>query len=437
MSPVKPDKARPVRAEAARTLTRVLRQHQSLSDQAASVAESDQALWQELCFGTCRWYFQLQALLALLLHKPFKPKDTDLHALALIGLYQLIHLRIPDHAVVSQTVAACDALGKSWAKKLLNALLRRFVREQTELLDKIQASQSAECGLPEWLSRRLQNDWPNDWETIAQASLQRPPMMLRVNPLRGTREAYLQRLQAEQIQAQPIPHTDSGLILAHPVSVAQLPGFERGDVSVQDGAAQLAAMLLDPKPGLRILDACAAPGGKTAHLLELEPRIQELVALEAQPDRCETLKQTLTRLGLSASIVCDDARHPERWHQGALFDRILLDAPCSATGVIRRHPDIKLLRQEAEIARIADIQRQLLQALWRCLKPAGVLLYTTCSILKQENEQQLLRFLTEQSDATESPLAADWGIQQKVGRQRLPGEDDMDGFYYARLVKQS
>jgi 16S rRNA (cytosine967-C5)-methyltransferase len=260
-------------------------------------------------------------------------------------------------------------------------------------------------------------------------------MSLRVNRLKYSREAYLDLLHHAHIDAHPLSETMAGIQLAQACPVGQLPAFEQGAVSVQDGAAQLASELLDARPEHRVLDACAAPGGKTAHLLELTPSLSELTALDVQPDRCEKLHQTLARLELSANVVCADARYPGNWHSGELFDRILIDAPCTATGVIRRHPDIKLLRQSTDLDSITQIQRQLLDALWPLLKPSGQMLYTTCSILKAENQHQIEAFMTRHPDARESKISIDWGIACSAGRQRLPGEQGMDGFYYARLIK--
>lgn len=431
--------ALPVRAQSARLIAQIIRQQHNLSDLLANAPKfpdpRDQSLLQELCFGTCRWFYPLQSILDQLTQKPFKPKDSDIRALALIGLYQLIHLQTPDHAAVSETVAACQPLGKRWASKLLNAILRRFLREQSNLIADLEAIPEAHWSLPQWLIDQICSDWPDEAASIREALLQRPPMSLRVNRLKYSREAYLDLLQQANIESHPLTDTTAGIQLTQACAVGQLPAFEQGALSVQDGAAQLASELLDVQPGHRVLDACAAPGGKTAHLLEMTPTLGELTALDVQADRCEKLHQTLARLGLSATVVCADARYPGNWYSGELFDRILIDAPCTATGVIRRHPDIKLLRQPTDIDSITQIQRQLLDALWPLLKPTGQLLYTTCSILKAENQHQIEAFIDRHPDASESKIHVNWGIECGVGRQRLPGEQGMDGFYYARLVK--
>lgn len=432
-------KTEPLRAQAARLLTQVIRNQKTLSELLDGTNKPsdprDQALLQELCYGTCRWFFQLQSILDLLTQKPFKPKDTDLRMLALMGLYQLIHMQTPDHAAVSETVNAAQALGKRWASGLLNAVLRRFLREQSSLLSQTQQQDEACWSLPQWLIDQIQHDWPDQAEMIRKGSLERPPMTLRANQCHQTREAYLNRLQSAQLPCRALTETQSGIQLDHPCAVGQLPGFDEGDVSVQDGAAQLATELLQLQPGQTVLDACAAPGGKTAHILESEPRLTRLVAIDVQENRCAKLQQTLFRLGLAADIICADARQPQDWHDGVLFDRILLDAPCSATGVIRRHPDIKLLRTPKDILNIQHMQQQLLDALWMLVKPGGLLLYTTCSILKSENQGQIESFLSRHADTREHPMDQNWGVACSAGRQRFPGEQGMDGFYYARLVK--
>lgn len=434
-----PKKHLSARAQAARTLAQVLQQQINLTALfSASPRQDDpraQALAQELCYGACRWFHQLDAILETLVRKPFKAKDTDIRALALIGLYQLIHLQTPPHAAVSETVNASHELGKRWAAGLLNALLRRFLREQPSIMARMEPNPTTRWSLPVWLIDRIQLDWPEQASGIFEAGNQRPPMMLRVNQRQYSREAYLLALKESGLAATAIPFTAYGIQLAAPCSVQKLPGFDEGVVSVQDGAAQIATELLDLQPHLRVLDACAAPGGKTAHMLEAVPGLETLVAVEVQTDRCDTLRQNLARLKLQADVVCGDARQPQHWHSGGLFDRILIDAPCSATGVIRRHPDIKLLRKESDISAIANQQRQLLDALWPLLTPGGLLLYTTCSLLKCENEQQMDAFLTRHRDARESPIETDWGIACSVGRQRFPGDQSMDGFYYARLLK--
>lgn len=381
-----------------------------------------------------RYYPRLAYLAAQLLNKPLKRKDLDVQQLILIGLYQLIYLKVPAHAAVAETVAATRLLGKDWAAGLVNALLRSFQRSAEQLLAQADADPVARYAHPAWWLSQLQTDWPTHWQAILDANNQRPPMTLRVNAQRSSRDEYAARLRAAGVVAHPVPHAPQALTLEKPVDVAQLPGFNDGAVSVQDAAAQLAAPLLELAPGQRVLDACAAPGGKTAHLLESEPWLH-VQALDSDAQRLARVRDTLTRLHLAADLRHGDAASPSDWWDGQAFDRILLDAPCSGSGVIRRHPDIKLLRTAQDIVTLAQQQRRLLDALWPLMARGGILLYATCSVLMAENQHNLARFLAAHSDARELPIGADWGHAQTPGRQRLPGENAMDGFYYARLMK--
>lgn len=436
--------AKNTRAEAARVLARVIEDGQSLTAvlqqrlEEEEDAGRDAGLLRELCYGVLRHVFSLSALTDALLSKPLRAKDADVRCLIMVGLYQLIHLRVPDHASINETVAATQTLKKPWAKNLINALLRRYQRESVHLLGHLTAVQRYEH--PEWLLARLQADWPEAWQAIVAANNARAPMTLRVNLAQGDREAYLAALQAEAIDAGPVAAVDTAVQLAAAMPVDALPGFAVGRVSVQDAAAQLAAGLLGAEPGQWVLDACAAPGGKTAHILEgLAARggAAELVALDSDARRMGRVAETLDRLALSADLRVADAADLAAWSEGERFDRILLDAPCSGTGVIRRHPDIKLLRRESDIKTLVATQAGLLDRLWSVLKPGGRLVYATCSILRAENTAQIEAFLARQADAQEQPLAADWGRPQAAGRQILPGEADMDGFYYAVLEKSA
>lgn len=427
-----------VRTVAALALDEVIRQGRSLSAVLPAwqgkVAPKDRPLLQELCYGVARWFHRLDAIAQRLLQKPFKAKDTDVHALILLGLYQMLHLRVPDHAAVSATVAATGELKKPWARGLVNGVLRNFQRQRDELLAASEDDEVARFSHPRWLIEKLRAAYPEQWQAILNANNQHPPMALRVNHSKVKRDEYRQRLTELGIESAHTPCNEDGLILARAVDVESLPGFAAGEVSVQDSAAQLAAELLDAQPGERILDACAAPGGKTAHVLERQPSVQ-MVALDHDGERLQRLHENLQRLQLSASVITGDAANPAEWWDGQRFDRIMLDAPCSATGVIRRHPDIKLLRRNEDINQLAGLQGSILRALWPLLKPGGVLLYVTCSVLPQENVRQLQSFCREQPGAREMPLTAGWGMAQSIGRQILPGEAGMDGFYYARLRK--
>jgi 16S rRNA (cytosine967-C5)-methyltransferase len=429
-----------VRARAARLISSVVDGGKSLSQLLdAEAAGKEHALLQELCYGVLRYWYRLDALAAQLLQRPLKRKDSDVRALILVGLYQLLYMRIPAHAAVTETVAATGALRKVWSKGLVNALLRRFQRESEHLLTCVDEDPQARTLMPAWLLELIQAGWPQQWQVIVEASNARAPMSLRVNCARSSREVYLSRLQATGIEAHALVHTEAGLQLASPCDVNALPGFADGDVSVQDAAAQLAAPLLDARDGERVLDACAAPGGKTAHILErLQARQAkaEVIALDVEETRLTRVKSTLQRLQLQAKTVQGDAARPAGWWDGQTFDRILLDAPCSATGVIRRHPDIRLLRRAEDIQHLVDTQQQILVALWALLKPGGRLLYATCSILPQENAENIARFLETHEDARLVPVEAEWGQETGHGRQILPGEQNMDGFFYACLEKR-
>jgi 16S rRNA (cytosine967-C5)-methyltransferase len=428
------------RALAATVVSQVLDQGRSLSDiLPAAIARltdaSERGLLQELGYGVLRWYPQLAAVARVLLHKPPKRKDRDLYALVLVGLYQLIHLRVAPHAAVSLSVAAADELGKSWAKGWVNAVLRAYQRDP-QLLQRVASELDAQLAHPAWLLAQLQRDWPEHWQAIAAAANARPPMTLRVNRARTDRAAYLAQLRTCGLLAREHEFAPDALVLEAPVDVLELPGFKEGLISIQDAAAQLAALLVDARAGDRVLDACAAPGGKTAHILECRPGLAELVAVEIDAGRMGRVRDNLQRLGLSAELVVADAAAPGSWWDGRSFDRVLLDAPCSATGVIRRHPDIKVLRRAEDVDGFATQQQRLLAALWPLLRPGGTLVYATCSVLRQENETQMQRFLATYADAREIPIEAPWGRPCAIGRQILPGESDMDGFYYACVCKR-
>ncbi len=428
------------RLAAVRVVSQVLAQGRSLSVLLPDILESvpqpkDRAFVQQLCFGVLRFLPRLEACMVHHLNRPLKAKDQDLHAVLLLGLYQLIYLRVPDHAAVSETVALPRAIGKPWARSLVNAVLRGFLRSKEATLAQVDSDDAVASAHPRWLLDMLCSDWPEQWQVIVRGNNQQPPMTLRLNRRLVEREAWLQRLRSAGMDAVELPGTETGLVLTQPVDVTSLPGFLVGEVSVQDGAAQLAAVLLDAQPGDRVLDACAAPGGKTAHILERQPDLAELVAIDIDEERLQRVKQNLSRLGLNARLQPGNAAEPSQWWNGKQFDRILLDAPCSATGVIRRHPDIKVLRRADDIPMLVAKQQQLLESLWSLLKPGGILLYATCAVLKQENVQQVTDFIGKHRDAREIPLAGSWGREMSVGRQILPGENQMDGFYYACLQK--
>jgi 16S rRNA (cytosine967-C5)-methyltransferase len=395
----------------------------------------DRGLLGELCYGVLRWHPRLAALLKRLLDRPLKPRDRLVEALLLVGLYQLLYLRVPRHAAVNETVAACRTLDRPHLARLANAVLRRLLREETALLEALDRDPVAATAHPAWLLRALREAWPQEWQAIVAGGNRHPPLTLRVNRRRTTRDDYLGRLAQAGIRADPAPFVEAGLVVETPVPPDTLPGYAEGLFSVQDAAAQLCAGLLDLAPGQRVLDACAAPGGKTTHLLEAQPHLARLVAVDSAGARLDRLRENLERLGLTAEVRAADVGAPATWWDAQPFDRILLDAPCSATGVIRRHPDIKVLRRADDIPSLQAGQARLLDGVWRALARGGMLLYVTCSILPEENELQVRRFLERHPDARPRPMSAPWGRPRTPGRQTLPGEHDMDGFFFCRLEK--
>lgn len=425
-----------VRADAARVLARLLSQQGSLATLNENKGNfEDQALLREMCFGTCRWYFQLDAFLRQLISKPLKTKDLDIQCLLLIGIYQLHYLRVPDYAVVNETVTAALALKKPWAKGLINAVLRQFLRTHSELELQISENESAFYAHPAWMIKRLKKAWPNQWQEVLAANNQHPPMTLRVNRQKASRADYLQMLQNEGISARPGTLADTAIYLDTPAPVLKLPGFPEGLLSIQDEASQLIPGLLALTPELNVLDACAAPGGKTCHILESEHAPVRLLAIDNEEQRLNRVRENLQRLTLNAELLTADATESQLWWDGIYFDRILLDAPCSATGIIRRQPDIKVLRRATDIPRLVALQDSLLESLWLCLKPGGMLLYSTCSVLPEENTEVIARFISRHDDAKHEAIEAEWGVECGLGRQLLPANDSTDGFYFARLTK--
>ncbi|MDX1900461.1 MAG: 16S rRNA (cytosine(967)-C(5))-methyltransferase RsmB [Gammaproteobacteria bacterium] len=393
----------------------------------------DQALLKALVYEMCRWYFRLEAILEKCLQRPLKAKDQDVRVVLLLGLCQLLILDISPHAAVTETVAVCDRLKKTWAKSLVNGVLRNFLREKENILAKCKDNPFVRYAHPLWMIDKIQQDWPSQADAIFAANNQHPPMTLRVNLEKISRDAYCQKLNNGAWGL--LSDIPSAIQLISPVNVEALPGFAEGLVSVQDGAAQLAAPLLSPQVGDCILDACAAPGGKTVHLLEYQPQLKKLIAIDQDALRLQRVAENLSRLHYHCDLVVADAADTTTWWDGQPFDRILLDAPCSASGVVRRHPDIRLLRRETDIALLAQSQLRLLTALWPLLKIGGHLLYVTCSIFRDENERVIETFLQTQATAQPRTIHAGWGVACSVGRQILPGQEGMDGFYYCLLKK--
>ena len=414
-----------------------------LPEYASKVVEKDIGLFKQLCFGTLRWYPAIELLLQELMQKPMREKEFEIQGLLACGLYQLMHTRIADHAAINETVTAVTKLKRPWAKGLVNAVLRNFLRQRTELETKLAKNPVFVRAHPQWLLNDLFTSWGSAVAIdVLAANNEQAPMTLRVNQLQGSRDEYLQQLSTVDIKAQTTQFSEQGIQLQSAIDVATLPGWDSGAVSVQDEAAQLAAALLELEPDQQVLDACCAPGGKTCHILETQPQLSKLVAVELESRRMPRVEENLRRLGLKADLVVNDASATADWWDGKPFQRILLDAPCSASGVIRRHPDIKLLRKTTDIVKLAELQLQLLHSLWQTLDEGGILLYATCSVLPQENDQVIETFLAETSLATTSAaelysIEAEWGTKTAFGRQLFPKIDGNDGFYYSRLRKTS
>jgi 16S rRNA (cytosine967-C5)-methyltransferase len=410
----------------------------ALADHEARVVPADRALLRLLCYGTLRRHWRLQSWISMLVDRPLKRRDSVINSLLAVGLYQLTETRIPDHAVVSQTVEASRLLRRPKLAGLLNAVLRRFLREG--LAAAAPATPEAEFDHPAWMIEAIRADWPARADDVLAANNARAPMWLRVNTVRNSTEQYRERLADAGIEATGIDQVPGALQLEAPVLVDDLPGFADGAVSVQDAAAQIAAPWLLHGITGRVLDACAAPGGKSAHLKELGGNEIDLTCVEQDAERLATMPGNLERLGLDATLIEGDASTPQEWWDGTAYAAILLDAPCSASGVIRRHPDIKLLRRPDDIERLAGLQRRMLDALWETLAPGGRLLYVTCSVLAAENDAVVAGFLETTRDADENDMLPNNNIravmQRKAsGFQVLPGTENMDGFYFACLEK--
>ncbi|MCC6707061.1 MAG: 16S rRNA (cytosine(967)-C(5))-methyltransferase RsmB [Gammaproteobacteria bacterium] len=394
--------------------------------------ERDRAFAQACAFGVLRHYHALKARLATLMPKPLRRKDADLEALLLVGLYQLEHMEVASHAAVSATVDGARELDKDWACGLVNGVLRAALRHAPDA----NVLPDPRSEFPQWLLDRVRGDWPDDWRSVFANSNVEAPLTLRINQLKTTREAYAALLSEQGIAYTVGRHSRTALRLHEARAVTRLPHFNDGYVSVQDEAAQLAAQILAPQAGERVLDACAAPGGKTAHLLELGGATLDLLALDESTARLARVTENLARLQLHCTVLAGDAGEPSAWWDGRAFDKILLDAPCSALGVMRRHPDIRLRRSAEDVLEVGKQQRRLLLALWPLLAVGGRMLYATCSLLRAENDDVIDSLLGLQPDARTAPLPMDAGHVTRHGRQVLPGEDAMDGFYYCLLIKQ-
>jgi len=400
------------------------------------------ALAKQMLFGCLRYYHQLKTITDNLLEKPFKAKDIDLELIIIIGLYQLKYLSTPDHAAISESVELSRSINKKWAAGLINGVLRRFQRDVTEIEEGLSKSLQFQFSHPGWIVKKLKQDWPEEFEQVLMSNNQQAPMILRVNTAQNSVEEYLSQLEAAEITAIQHPVATDGLLLEKAVDVMALPGFSEGKVTVQDGAAQLPVELLDLKPEQIVLDACAAPGGKTTHILQRQKKTK-LTAIEMSPTRAEKIQQTVERLGLTSPefdyvLKVSDVTDVDNWWDGEKFDRILLDVPCSASGVIRRNPDIKVHRKVTDIKPLVEIQAKILKQCWSLLKPGGILVYATCSVFKDENQKQIAKFLNEnEAEVLLMPQHIHEQLSERaeVGYQILPGEFQMDGFYFCGIKK--
>ena len=393
------------------------------------------ALGKQIVFSVLRQFFELQAITQELLVKQLNRKHKDLELLIMCGLYAIDNLNQPAHTSVNGAVETSKALKKPWASGLINATLRRYLRERDKIRRRALTTTAAISNHPDWFTRRIQQDWPQEYDQIVSANNTPAPMHLRINQQKVSRNDYIKKLTEVGLQAVKSEHSRYCLTLTDPVSVEKLPGFNLGLVSVQDEAAQLAAILLDPAAGDHVLDACSAPGGKSCHLFEIEPEIT-LHSIDVDKDRLARVQENFTRLGIRGDIIHQDLLQIKD-DQISSFDKILLDAPCSATGVIRRHPDIKLLRRSSDIDKLGSTQRQLLENCWSMLKSQGDLVYATCSILPQENEDLVAEFVQRHADAQPIEVNLTIGKSQAIGHQLLPAIGAHDGFYFAHLRKTS
>ena len=397
----------------------------------ASPLDRDRSLVHELTIGSVRHFYSLSHEISSRLITPLKPRDAIVLCLLLVGAYQLRHTRIPSYASVNETVNAVRQIGRPWTRGLINQILRRVVSEAPPK----PTSEEAELDHPKWLIELIRDDYPDAWRNILATSLTRAPLSLRVNSSVTNRESYLTALAAEGVSAHS-GAPDDCVVLDVPTPAGSLPGFAKGWVSVQDSGAMWAAELLAAARGERVLDACAAPGGKAMHLVERSPGIT-LQALDVAADRCELVRSECHRLGLDPALVVQGDGTRLDWWDGLPFHAVLLDVPCSGTGTLRRHPDIKLLKRESDIGQYQDIQGRLLESLWRVVEVGGRLLYCTCSILSLENDGVIEQFIAAATDASVRPIGAAWGIPTRFGRQLLPEVNGSDGFYYAMLEKRA
>ncbi len=456
---IKKTRLSPARQAALKALKQVFNGQSLSAAQAANIDiledKRDRGLANELANGVLRWRWQLEFFVSRLLSKPLKQKDRDVQLILLMALHELNTCRTPDYAITNDAVGLVKKVGKKWAAGLVNAVLRSYLREKSGLKESLLVSIESKSiddqvrySHPQWMVAKIKTDWPDNWQHILTANNQRPAFWLRVNQALYSVAQYRQLLDKAEIAFYVNTETDVALAdhalkLNQGMDVRLLPGFADGAVSVQDAGAQLAAQLLNVTESSKVLDLCAAPGGKTCHLLERYHNIDKLVAVELDEQRMLRVSENLQRLKLAsrAELIVADVRQYQQWWHGKpldciLFDRILIDAPCSASGVIRRHPDIKTLRRESDIEPLVILQAEMLSSAWQMLAPGGELLYVTCSVFKDENQHQMQQFITSNKDAVEIKIKANWGKPCEYGRQLLPGENDADGFYFCRLKKR-
>jgi len=436
-------KTLPIRAQAAQAINQVIYHGKSLAEifsnlRMVDTTPAEIALLKHCCFGGVRYFNRLEAAINTLLNHPLPKKHALLQCLLVVGLYQLEYLSLPPYVCVNETVAACSSLGKAWATKLTNQILRQWLRRKQTISPHLNQHLPFLYAHPNWLIQLLQHHWPSQWQDILEYNNIPAPLYLRVNRQLITTAAYLKLLDEHNINAAAIFENSTILELKHAVAANKLPGFDQGLCYIQDLSGQLVVGLLELQPGQHVLDSCAAPGSKTTHILETEPNLKTVTACDQSTSRLALLSQNLLRLQHmpeKVKIIHTNVSDVDKWWNGQLYDRILVDAPCSGSGVIRRHPDIKWLRKESDIATLASNQLKLLSQLWPTLAINGLLIYTTCSVLQTENDQVIESFLLQHPNANNLTLHFPIGNKTNFGWQILPQDHNCDGFYYAKLRK--
>lgn len=403
------------------------------------IPDSDRAFIKEMCYGTLRFWIYLQAFLKPLLNTPLKPEDKDIECLLCVGLYQLLFMDVPEYALVNETVTATRILQKSWASKLVNKILRMGIEKKKENNIKVQGITS-QFSHPNWIIDKTKSAFPEHWENILKANNQKAPLFLRINQTQISLEKYIKLLEKNNISYQVVSELSHGIVLENPLPVLKIPGFLEGFFSVQDASGQKVFEYCDIHSDHVVLDACAAPGSKTTHILECVPQLKKLVAVDISEIRLKKIKENIKRLQLpthNLHTISADICNINAWWDGELFDRILVDAPCSASGVIRRHPDIKILRKKTDIENLSEQQLNILKALWPLLKPTGKLIYSTCSVFPEENDLVIEKFLLLNKNASFIPIQNTWGVTTSYGQQIPTGDRNRDGFYYSVLKSEA